>query len=241
MDHLSLQRSLTLLENRYRELREIGENHLQTWESEKAKLKQELDEIVLAKACLETEIKKVQVISEVLASEKKDLEEKLQEASLKINSFRIEKQDLESQLKTEKQDLESQLKTEKQDLESQLKDAQFISGNLKKEKQRLDIELKDIRDELELRMLQLLQAQEELQHYFLKSQELTSAMARSKQAEDLASQALNDLVSSTSWRMTYPVRWALDQVRMFRREGYKKGSQEIAKKVANKAKQFRKI
>ncbi len=230
MDHLTLQRSLTLLENRYRELREIGENHLQTWESEKAKLKQELDEIVLAKACLETEIKKVQVISEVLASEKKDLEEKLQEASLKINSYRIEKQDLESQLKTEKQDLESQLK-----------DAQFISGNLKKEKQRLDIELKDIRDELELRMLQLLQAQEELQHYFLKSQELTSAMARSKQAEDLASQALNDLVSSTSWRMTYPVRWALDQVRMFRREGYKKGSQEIAKKVANKAKQFRKI
>jgi hypothetical protein len=230
VDHLTLQRSLTLLENRYRELREIGENHLQTWESEKAKLKQELDEIVLAKACLETEIKKVQVISEVLASEKKDLEEKLQEASLKINSYRIEKQDLESQLKTEKQDLESQLK-----------DAQFISGNLKKEKQRLDIELKDIRDELELRMLQLLQAQEELQHYFLKSQELTSAMARSKQAEDLASQALNDLVSSTSWRMTYPVRWALDQVRMFRREGYKKGSQEIAKKVANKAKQFRKI
>ena len=42
MDSLAIQRSLTILEDRYRELREIGEKHFEAWDSEKADLKQQL-------------------------------------------------------------------------------------------------------------------------------------------------------------------------------------------------------
>ena len=42
LDSLAIQRSLTLLEDRYRELREIGEKRHQTWEHEKADLQQQL-------------------------------------------------------------------------------------------------------------------------------------------------------------------------------------------------------
>jgi hypothetical protein len=45
MDHLTLQRNLSTLENRYRELREISESRLQTWEAEKTILKQKIEEL----------------------------------------------------------------------------------------------------------------------------------------------------------------------------------------------------
>lgn len=44
MDQLTLQRNLSILENRYRELREISESRLQSLEAEKAILKQELEQ-----------------------------------------------------------------------------------------------------------------------------------------------------------------------------------------------------
>ena len=45
MDQLTLQRNLSNLENRYRELREISESRLQSWEAEKALLKQALERL----------------------------------------------------------------------------------------------------------------------------------------------------------------------------------------------------
>ena len=42
MDSLAIQRSLTILEDRYRELREIGEKRFESLEKEKAELKQQL-------------------------------------------------------------------------------------------------------------------------------------------------------------------------------------------------------
>jgi chromosome segregation ATPase len=42
VDSLAIQRSLTLLEDRYRELREIGQKRFEAWETEKAELKQQL-------------------------------------------------------------------------------------------------------------------------------------------------------------------------------------------------------
>jgi hypothetical protein len=44
VDQLTLQRNLSILENRYRELREISESRLQSLEAEKAILKQELEQ-----------------------------------------------------------------------------------------------------------------------------------------------------------------------------------------------------
>ena len=42
MDSLAIQRSLTILEDRYRQLREIGEKRFSTWDKENADLKQQL-------------------------------------------------------------------------------------------------------------------------------------------------------------------------------------------------------
>lgn len=210
VDQLTLQRCLTVLENRYRELREIGETRLQAWEADRAKFNHELDEITHAKGCLESEIKNLSHLTDVLTSEKNELEAKLEQADQTITGLRVEKVDLESK------SIEAYMK-----LELQLKEALLNSENLTSERQKLHIELKAVRDELELRMLQLLQAQEELQHYFLKSQELLSAHAQTTQAMASASEALQDVLSSTSWRMTYPMRWALDQFHLFRREGHK--------------------
>lgn len=43
VDSLALQRSLIVLEERYRELREIGQRRFEAWEKENAELKQQLD------------------------------------------------------------------------------------------------------------------------------------------------------------------------------------------------------
>ncbi len=42
MDSLAIQRSLTLLEDRYRELQEIGQKHFVAWDAEITDLKQQL-------------------------------------------------------------------------------------------------------------------------------------------------------------------------------------------------------
>ena len=54
VDSLAIQRSLTILEDRYRELREIGEKRFESWEKEKlearqmvAEMKQQVEEAEL--------------------------------------------------------------------------------------------------------------------------------------------------------------------------------------------------
>jgi len=42
MDTLAIQRSLAILEDRFRELREIGENHLAAWDAERTALNQQI-------------------------------------------------------------------------------------------------------------------------------------------------------------------------------------------------------
>jgi len=255
MDQLTLQRSLTDLENRYRELREIGESRLQAWEAEKVKLNQKLDTVTHANDSLLADVKTLGQLTDVLTSEKKDLEAKLEQADLKMNDYLIEKIDLQSQLEAallrsgNTQDLEARLEkanlaiasigNAERNLESQLRKALSDSSSLNDERQKLQGELVETREETELRMLQLLQAQEELQHYFLRCRELSSEYAQAMHDLALASEALQEVLSSTSWRMTYPLRWALDQCRLLRREGPKKGFQLIAKKVAGKVSNLR--
>jgi len=243
------------LENRYRELREIGESRLQAWEADKVKLNQKLDEVTHANGSLLADVKTLGQLIDVLTSEKRELEEKLEQTDLKTHSFLVEKKDLESQLEAallrsgSTQDLEARLEkanlaiasigNAERNLESQLRKALSDSSSLNDERQKLQGELVETREETELRMLQLLQAQEELQHYFLKFQELSSAHVQATQDLAVTSEALQKVLSSTCWRMTYPLRWALDQCRLFRREGPKKGFQVIAKKVASKASNLR--
>jgi SMC interacting uncharacterized protein involved in chromosome segregation len=42
VDSLALQRSLSILEDRYRELREIGQKHFEAWDAETGTLKQQI-------------------------------------------------------------------------------------------------------------------------------------------------------------------------------------------------------
>jgi len=42
VDSLAIQRSLTILEDRYRELREIGEKRFEAWQNEEAELQKQL-------------------------------------------------------------------------------------------------------------------------------------------------------------------------------------------------------
>ena len=50
LDSLAIQRSLTILEDRYREVREIGEKRFEAWEKEKGEVKGLEDELATVKA-----------------------------------------------------------------------------------------------------------------------------------------------------------------------------------------------
>lgn len=66
MDTLALQRSLAILEDRYRELREMGEKQLQTWEAEKdallQQIKQQKDALNNGKKIREQHLQRIQTL-----------------------------------------------------------------------------------------------------------------------------------------------------------------------------------
>lgn len=216
MDQLSIQRCLAVLEDRYRVLREMSESQLRSWENEKAKLTGDINQINLDKENLQREVKESRLLAENLSISKEELESKLKDYKNQINNHNEEKASFATKLK---------------DAESLLKEALAKSNALITDTKRIEIELKDTNEELELRLLQLLQAQEELQLYFLKSQNLLAANHNLEKAEALASQALANILSSTTWRATYPIRLCLDQMQLLRREGIKQGTKKIFRKT----------
>ena len=92
MDTLAIQRSLTILEDRYRELREIGEKHRQAWEAEETNLRANLAEVRGEKEGLEKELGEVR-------GEKEGLEKELGEV-------RGEKEGLQRELGEARQESE---------------------------------------------------------------------------------------------------------------------------------------
>ena len=94
-----------------------------------------------------------------------------------------------------------------------LQEALVSATEHSREKHQSQAELNEAREELKLRILQLLQSQEELQKYFNESQELKKLNQIIKDEEMRASKALREIQSSTSWRISYPIRWALDKAR----------------------------
>jgi chromosome segregation ATPase len=69
VDTLAIQRSLVILEDRYRELREIGEKHRQTWEAKEASLRGDLAVLMAEKEGLERELVEVRGEKEGLERE----------------------------------------------------------------------------------------------------------------------------------------------------------------------------
>lgn len=85
MDTLAIQRSLTILEERYRELREIGDKHRQAWQveladvrAEKERLEKELGELRREKEGLECELSYSREESELLLLQLHQVQEELE-------------------------------------------------------------------------------------------------------------------------------------------------------------------
>jgi len=78
VDTLEIQRSLTSLEDRYRELREIGEKHRQAWEAEETNLRANLAEVRGEKEGLEKELGDACEESELLLLQLHQVQEELE-------------------------------------------------------------------------------------------------------------------------------------------------------------------
>jgi chromosome segregation ATPase len=143
VDTIAIQRSLTILEDRYRELREMGEKHRQTWETESTSLRENLADVRAAKDELERELGDVRVAKDEFERE--------------LGEGRVEKEGLERELAV--------VRMEKEGLEREL-------GEVRVEKNGLAKDLLDAREEEELLLMQLHQVQEELQYYFLENQRI---------------------------------------------------------------------
>ena len=78
VDTLAIQRSLTILEDRYRELREIGENHRQAWQAEELSLRENLVDVRGEKEGLERELIDAREESELLLLQLHQVQEELE-------------------------------------------------------------------------------------------------------------------------------------------------------------------
>jgi hypothetical protein len=77
---------------------------------------------------------------------------------------------------------------------------------------KLALELEELKDENELLLIQLRQVQEELEHYYLlytiEGKRPTRVIKEERRAREEAEKARDEILASTSWRLTAPWRWA---------------------------------
>ena len=104
VDSLAIQRSLTILEDRYRELRKIGEKRFEAWEKESADLKQQLtaqaDSLQQAQTARDEQTAKVKGLEGELASLKAERDAAAQEHAAAQQSATELKQQLSAQAET---------------------------------------------------------------------------------------------------------------------------------------------
>ena len=125
MDTIAIQRSLTILEDRYRELREMGEKHRQTWETESTSLRENLADVRAAKDELERELGDVRVAKDEFERE--------------LGEGRVEKEGLEREW--------GEVRVEKNGLAKDLLDA-------REEEELLLMQLHQVQEELQYYFLE---------------------------------------------------------------------------------------
>ena len=167
VDSLAIQRSLTILEDRYRELREIGEKRFEAWEKEKGDLQEQL------RAQAET-LQQVQTARDEQTSMVKGLEGEMSVLKSDLAAV-VEERASAQQRATE---LQEQLRAQAETLQQ----VQTARDELMQQKQ-------EAIEEAELTLLQLHQVQEELEHYFLNAQS-AEQLATAQQDQLLRAQAL---------------------------------------------------
>lgn len=161
-------------------------------------------------------------------SELRDIAEK------KLKLWREKESELQSQIAFERSERERLIAHYKDEAATKLeKLTQQLSIQLKAENEKeltlaisgetskigqLDQELRDARRELDLCLLRLSQVQEELVHYFKLSQSQSHSLIELTQTRDQLSKDLQDIRTSTTWRITRPVRKLFDQMRSLVRQ-----------------------
>jgi chromosome segregation ATPase len=123
VDSLAIQRSLTLLEDRYRELREIGEKHVQAWEAERTDLLQKLsaraDDLAATKASHQAELNISKQDNDRLQSELNTIHQDNERLQSDLNDSRQEGDLLVMQLHQVQEELEHHY-LKSRELEAQL-------------------------------------------------------------------------------------------------------------------------
>jgi len=99
VDSLAIQRSLTILEDRYRELREIGEKRFQAWEKESGELKEQLvaqaEALQQVQAARDAEAARAESLAEELAALMEQKQEAIEEAELTLLQLHQVQEELE--------------------------------------------------------------------------------------------------------------------------------------------------
>jgi len=164
VDSLAIQRSLTILEDRYRELREIGEKRFQAWEKESGELKEQ----VVAQAEALQEVKRAR---DAEAARAESLGEELA-------SLTVERDGVVEEKAAALQQVQAARDAEAARAESL---AEELAALMEQKQEAIE--------EAELTLLQLHQVQEELEHYFLNAQS-AEQLATAQQDQLLRAQAL---------------------------------------------------
>jgi len=151
VDTLEIQRSLTILEDRYRELREIGEKHRHAWETEVTSLRENLADVRGEKEGLQRELEEVR-------GEKEGLQRELEEV-------RGEKEGLQREL-FDAREASELLLLQLHQVEEELKHYFLQSHNLLEEGHRKDKKLDWLRGQRES-LLRLLSQQARLEQRFI--------------------------------------------------------------------------
>ena len=162
VDSLAIQRSLTLLEDRYRELREIGQKRFEGWEAEISELKQQLAE----QSAQAAEAKQA---CDQQAERVKALEAETVEAAQATEELKHQLSEQAKQLREEQQGREEKAERVKA-LEAEKVEAGQAAEELKLQLAEEAAAKAEALEEAELILLQLHQVQEELEHYFLHAQ-----------------------------------------------------------------------
>lgn len=222
----SLYLSLTALEDRYRELSIMGDQHFKLWQDREAELaKQIADEKSQREAAEERYRERLTMGEHQLRSWQKREAELLKQVADQQTENETFFTSLKAKTTIEIQQSQADLKNEYEARieRLQVESSSAISAEISK-RIMLEQELKDVRRELSLCFTRLGQIQDELAHSFRLSQsqagsldKLGETLSQLTEERNRFMGELDEIRQSSSWRLTKPVRRLFDRIRLLRR------------------------
>jgi len=190
VDSLAIQRSLTLLEDRYRELRDRGEQRFKKYEAELSSIKeqrdglqQELSSIKEQRDGLQRELSTIKEQRDGLQQELSSIKEQRDGLQRELSSIQEQRDGLQHELSSIQKQRDG-LQRELSSIQEQRDGLQRELSSIQEQRDGLQHELQEAKEEAELLLLQLHQVQEELEHYFLHARDLEQQL--NKQSSKLS-------------------------------------------------------